>query len=240
MFALLERAGELERSGADFRSRVRFATLGGRLFAHSSFPTSEADAVFFGPDTYRFCALLGRWAPATGRALDLGCGSGAGGICIADRARELVLSDINPRALALAKVNVGLAAVGVELQQSDLLESLSGSFDLIVANPPYMRDPGARTYRDGGGELGEALSVRIVREALTRLRPGGMLIVYTGTAIVDGVDTFEAGVKPLLTGAGRDVLYEELDPDVFGEELLEPAYRRVDRIAAVGLRICVS
>ena len=43
---------------ADGRCTVRFSSLGRLLCAHSAYPTSEPDAVFFGPDTYRFCALL--------------------------------------------------------------------------------------------------------------------------------------------------------------------------------------
>ena len=36
-----------------------------------------------------------------------------------------------------------------------------------------------------------------------------------------------------LQAAGLDCGYREIDPDVFGEELLEPAYAAADRIAAV-------
>jgi release factor glutamine methyltransferase len=240
MFAWMQRANIVERVGSRFRSRLRFSSLQGRLFAHTSFPTDQADAVFFGPDTYRFCALLQRWAPRAARALDLGCGSGAGGISIADRTQQLVLADVNPRALELAAINAELAGCGAEVQASDLLDDLGGSFDLIVANPPYMRDPGARTYRDGGGGYGEALSVRIVREALPRLNPGGTLIVYTGSAIVDGIDTFEVAACAPLRQSGLHVQYEELDPDVFGEELTQANYERVERIAAVGMRVSVS
>lgn len=52
-------AGVLEIVGAKFRSTVRFSTLGEQLFLHSSFPTEQSDAVFFGPDTYRFARLIG-------------------------------------------------------------------------------------------------------------------------------------------------------------------------------------
>ncbi|HEY2733807.1 MAG TPA: hypothetical protein VGI70_07465, partial [Polyangiales bacterium] len=61
LFELLQAAEAIERIGDQFRSRVRFSSLQGQLFVHSSFPTIEADAVFFGPDTYRFCRLLERW-----------------------------------------------------------------------------------------------------------------------------------------------------------------------------------
>ena len=44
-------AGVLGAEEGGLRSRVRFSTLDGLLFAHSAFPTTQADAVFFGPDT---------------------------------------------------------------------------------------------------------------------------------------------------------------------------------------------
>ena len=237
LLGLLEASGELEHEGELLRSRVRFSTLRNLLLAHSAFPTSAADSVFFGPDTYRFCRLLDHWAPRVGRALDVGCGTGAGGLSMQGKAKEIVLADINPRALALAEVNAALAGVAVSIVESDVLAGITGELDLIVANPPYMRDPGARLYRDGGGEHGEGLSVRIVRDSLARLGHGGKLIVYTGSAIVAGRDSFYDAVAPLLEEARTAFTYEELDPDVFGEELSEPGYAQVERIAAVGLKV---
>ena len=54
----------------------RFSTLNDLLLAHSPYPTTDADAVFFGPDTYLFCKLI---SDAIKTAVDIGCGSGAGG-----------------------------------------------------------------------------------------------------------------------------------------------------------------
>jgi SAM-dependent methyltransferase len=77
------------------------------------------------------------------------------------------------------------------------------------------------------------LSLRIVREALDRLRPGGRLLLYTATPVIDGEHVLWHQLAPLLRGVRHD--YRELDPDVFGEELERPAYARVERIAVVGL-----
>jgi SAM-dependent methyltransferase len=238
LFDLLDAAGCCSEEGSLFRSRVRFSSLQDALYVHSAYPTKAAESVFFGPDTYRFCAFIARSSASLrgGRVVDIGCGSGAGGLVAArvTQARELVLADINAAALALAEVNARLAEREAVLMQSDVLASVEGQFDLIVANPPYMRDPGERVYRDGGGEFGEALSVRILREGLTRLAPGGTLLLYTGAAVVAGEDVFASAAHPLLQGFSCH--YEELDPDVFGEELERPGYERVERIAAVGLR----
>ena len=81
------------------------------------------------------------------------------------------------------------------------------------------------------------LSLRIVEESIDRLYPGGVLFLYTGTTIVDGVDQFFAAVRSRLEERDCDYTYEEIDPDVFGEELESAPYDRVDRIAVVALTI---
>jgi methylase of polypeptide subunit release factors len=174
------------------------------------------------------------------RAVDIGCGAGVGALVVA-RARpdaEVLAVDINPRALRLTAVNAELAGLAnVTAYHSDVLGSVEGTFDLIVANPPYMNDDRQRAYRHGGGALGEQLSVRIAGEAVRRLALGGSLVLYTGVAIVAGEDPFLAAVKPLLGSDAFGWTYRELDPDVFGEELAKPGYERVERIAVVALTV---
>jgi release factor glutamine methyltransferase len=238
MMELATAAGILAREGTRLRSKVRFSLLHEHLFVHSAYPTTTGDAVFFGPDTYRYCDLVLEHARDATRLVDVGCGSGAGGIVAAERAERVVLADINREALAFAQVNVVLAGIEqrVEIVESDVLAAVAGEVDLVIANPPYMVDPASRAYRDGGGRFGEALAVRIAREALSRLSPGGRLVLYTGAAVVDGVDTFLEAVRPVCAEATAELVYREIDPDVFGEEIeLNDAYARVERIAAVGL-----
>lgn len=242
---LLDEAGALHTlpsrhrwSGTMGRSGVRFATLGGQLFVHGAYPTDAADAVFLGPDTIRFCRLLEqRTAGAAGRVLDVGAGSGAAGIMLSARASQVVLADMNHEALRMSRINAAIAGLGMEridIVDSDGLRDVEGQFDLIVCNPPYLADPLGRTYRNGGS-MGIELAVRFVEEALQRLTTTGRLIVYTGTPFVDGRDLFRVAVTPLL-GARRHS-YEEIDPDVFGEEIGEGAYVDVERIAVVALEV---
>lgn len=242
MLELLIAAGQVERAGELLRSKVRFSTVGNHLFVHSAYPTVQHDAVFLGPDTHRFCSLVQRLAGArVGYAVDVCGGGGAGGIALSGRSEHVAVADINRTALDFAAVNAALAGVCLDLIESDLLSRVQGSPDLIIANPPYMHDAAGRAYRDGGGARGEGLSLRIVREALARLASGGQLILYTGTAIVEGVDHLRRAVTELLSehlaSSVRDFSYEELDPDVFGEELSAPDYRSVDRIAVAGLHV---
>ena len=234
LFDLLEEAGAVESAGPLLRSRVRFSSLGPLLLAHSAYPTTAADAVFLGPDTYRFASFVQSRAPPRIDALaDVGCGTGAGGLLLASRAGSVQLLDVNPSALRFARANCELNGIPAVVEQSDVLSGAAGALDLIIANPPYLADPLRRAYRDGGGDLGTGLSLRIVREALERLRPGGRLLLYTGTAVVEGEHLLQQWLAPLLEGVPHE--YFELDPDVFGEELENPPYAAADRIAVVGL-----
>ena len=208
---LLADAGELESSGDLLRSKVRFSTLADQLFVHSAYPTDQGDAVFFGPDTYRFARVIRQalvdcpHAPP-GRIIDVGCGSGAGGLYAASllgSAPDVVLSDINARALRYSRINAALNGVAnVATVESDLFANVPGVADLIVANPPYLVDPQERLYRHGGGDLGFALSLRIATEGLERLAPGGRLVLYTGSAIVDGTDLLLEALSGALEQRG--------------------------------------
>lgn len=236
---LLRRSGMLHTAEGKLKSGVRVSTLHDRLLLHSAFPTKEVDSVFFGPDSYRFadfvCAEL-KTVPVVGRLADIGAGAGAGGLAAAGCAEvgELVLTDINAKALRLARVNA--AHVGLEpvLVETDSLDGIDGGFDVILANPPYIIDPEERAYRHGGDLHGGRLSLEMAEDALNALNPGGRLLLYTGAAIVRGSNPLCEELATLCRDRGCSLTCRELDPDVFGEELSRPEYADVDRIAVIG------
>lgn len=237
LHTMLHDTGLLADEGELCRAKVRASRVHGLLFVHSAYPTEEADAVFLGPDSYRFADLvagcMGELRPGA-RVLDFGAGAGVGGIIVAKgRDVALTLADVNRRALRFAAVNAANAGVHAELAEADRVEQLDGSFDLILMNPPYMMDAAGRAYRDGGDLHGARLSLDWTLAAMEKLAPGGQLILYTGVAIVDGQDALRDRLEAAL-GQGFRMHYRELDPDVFGEELETPAYRDVERIAVVG------
>jgi release factor glutamine methyltransferase len=139
--------------------------------------------------------------------------------------------------LELATINASNLGQRAFFAESDLFAALDGNFDLILANPPYIADARHRAYRDGGGALGMELSLRIVREGIQRLTQDGVLFLYTGVPIMGGVDLFRAAAEQIVESGRCSIEYDEIDPDVFGEELDQPAYRDVERIAAVKLMI---
>lgn len=235
---LMRDAGVLAHSGHGLRATVRAATLNGRLYFHTA--GADDDAVFFGPDTVRFIGATLRAAAqldAPGRIVDVGCGAAPAAIELAlcFPGAEVVATDVNRHALALAQVNAQLAGASIATRESDVLASVDGQFDVVVSNPPYILDTERRTYRHGGGMLGAELSVRIATEGLARLRPGGTLLLYTGVAMTGPDDPFLAALLPALAQQCENWDYEELDPDIFGEQLTQPGYEAAERIAAVFL-----
>jgi methylase of polypeptide subunit release factors len=225
--------------GGRFRARIRVSTVHGRLFIHSAFPTTAEDSVFLGPDSYRFADLIRRELsaappPSGSVILDIGTGAGVGAVVAAGLADSptVIGTDLNPQALALTAINAEQAGCAMQVRHGRDLAGFTGGIDVGLANPPYVIDPLERTYRNGGGMHGAEVSVAMTRAGLGALNPGGRFILYTGSAIVDGADALEAKLRRIANGR-FDLRYEELDPDVFGEELDTPGYADVDRIAVV-------
>jgi methylase of polypeptide subunit release factors len=232
---LLRRADALTQDDEGWRSALRVASLGRDLFLHSAFPTDAEDAVFFGPDTYRFAAFVARhWPSPAANVADMGAGSGAGGIIAARLlpSGSVTLVDRNDAALELAAINAAAAGVTVKLRKG---QEVPHGADLVLANPPYMIDRHRRSYRDGGALLGGEVSREWAAQAAERLVPGGTLLLYTGAAYAGGHSPLIAALEDIARDADATLMIEELDPDVFGEELDQPGYEDVERIAAIGV-----
>lgn len=240
LFEAMGAAGLLVRRRRFWRSALRVASLEGTLFWHSAWPPRTRDAVFFGPDSYRFAAFVrAELPPGPQRIADIGTGSGVGAIAaaLARPGSSVAASDLNPAALDLARVNAAAAGVDLTLSAGSGLAALEGEFDAIIANPPFFagsgRFGGGRLYRDGGGAWGTQVALTWAGEAASRLAPGGRLLLYSGAPVVDGVDRLREGLQRVLPGFS--LRYREIDPDIFGGMLNHPLYWRVERIAAIGV-----
>jgi release factor glutamine methyltransferase len=136
------------------------------------------------------------------KILDVGTGSGVIALSLATRfpEAEVVGSDISEEALSLARENAARLGIGrVQFVQSDLLQNISGDFDLIVANLPYiatvdgstlsrevLHDPEVALF---AGEAGDELIRELIAAAPARLRANGMLTLEIG---IDQADTLTA------------------------------------------------
>ena len=113
---------------------VEFEVLGQKIRCTTDAATFSRDGLDMGTRI-----LLEALPPLRGRVLDLGCGWGAVGVALGRREPhlELVLTDINARATALAQRNLRLNGVSnAHVVQGDGFESVEGDFDAIVFNPP--------------------------------------------------------------------------------------------------------
>jgi methylase of polypeptide subunit release factors len=155
-----------------------------------------------------------------GRALDLGTGCGVQALHLSTHADEVVVTDVNPRALRITAFNAALNGVRFDVREGSLFEPVGGErFDLITTNPPFVISPatghgGERlVYRDSGMP-GDQVVEAIVRGAPAHLADGGWCQIIANWAI--------AADQPW-----DDRLAEWLDPVcdalVVQREVLDPA-----------------
>ncbi len=239
LLALLRRAQLVRDTAAGLKSKVRASCVRGQLFLHSAYPTTSDESVFLGPDSIRFAdfvALELADAPPEARLVDIGAGAGVGGIVAAGalRAPIVELVDINPAALSLARVNAAHAGVAVTTCHSDGVAAVAPGFDVAIANPPFIIDEDGPAYRAGGGMHGAELSLDWTLAAAAKLADRGRVLLYTGSAIVDGRDRLHDALAERLPALGCALRYRELDPDIFGDQLDHTGYEEVERIAAIG------
>jgi release factor glutamine methyltransferase len=164
-------------------------------------------------------AIAGAAAPLV---VDVGTGTGAVGLAIADERAdaEVWATDRSTAAVALARENAERLGLRMRVIEGDLLSSLppalAGRFDAVVSNPPYV-DPAdydalppevrADPYEAlvGGPEVVE----RLAGEAASWLRPGGVLGIEIGETQADAVRAILASegyedARVLADRSGRD------------------------------------
>jgi len=188
---------------------------------------SDPRALVPRPETEEMVSLLlsHDW-PKKLSLLDIGCGSGVIGLSLVhylgDRIERAVLSDISSEALALAAENAESLGLTdrVELVESDLLENITGHFDLIAANLPYIpsaeetslsrevqRDPGQALY---GGEVGTEIINRFLSDSIEHTDTGGVVVIEYGIGqhedlrvLAEDLGYFPAEIKADLSGIER-------------------------------------
>ncbi|MBQ9195632.1 MAG: class I SAM-dependent methyltransferase [Clostridia bacterium] len=101
-----------------------------------------------------------------GSILDLGCGWGPVGVCLGSLYRNcsVTFADINSRAIALAQENAEKYRLNAAFIQSDGFESIDGTFDYIITNPPIRagKETIYRLFSDSAEHLNSSGSLYIV------------------------------------------------------------------------------
>jgi release factor glutamine methyltransferase len=140
--------------------------------------------------------------------LDVGTGSGAIALAIADEhpGAQVTAIDVSPGALEVARANARSAGIEIAFAEHDVRDGLDGEYDLVVSNPPYVTDeeigtlePEVRDWEPRIATVGEEHTAAIAATAAQVIAPGGHLVLE----VADGR---AAEVSEVLRGLGyRDV-----------------------------------
>lgn len=205
--------------------------VGRREFYKLSFRVTP-DVLIPRPETEHIIVeLLERYTkPADGkevRVVDVGTGSGVLAICAAKYAEGSTVDaiDISEAALDVARENAEEIGVAdrITFHTGDLLEPVSGPFDFVLSNPPYVSqaeydelDGGVKDFEPQtallAGPGGEDIIARLVPQAAEKLAPGGWLM-------------FE--MSPMIASACRRLVEDE---PRFGNPVVVPDFARHARL----------
>jgi release factor glutamine methyltransferase len=158
------------------------------------------------------------------RVLDVGTGTGAIALAIADEvpAARITAMDVSSDALALARENLELTGVNgcVRLVEHDLTSGLGDAdFDLVVSNPPYVEpeelatlQPEVRDWEPHLALVANGATAAVARAASQALRPGGWLVLETAAgsgerirSLLDDLGYDRVTITPDLAGRDRVV-----------------------------------
>jgi release factor glutamine methyltransferase len=152
------------------------------------------------------------------RVLDVGTGSGAIALAIADEhgGARVTAVDVSEDALVVARENVARTGLPVELEHCDVRDGLDGRYDLVVSNPPYVSaaelellEPEVRDWEPRIATVGEEQTELIARAAREVLEPDGWLVVEIAA-------TAGAEAVRLLGGLGYEAV--TVGPDLAGRD----------------------
>ena len=156
------------------------------------------------------------------RVLDVGTGTGAIALAIADEVRDAHVTaiDVSPDALALARENLELAGINgrVRLVEHDLTFGLGNAdFDLVVSNPPYVEpdeletlQPEVRDWEPHVALVAAGATAKLAEASREALRPGGWLVLETAAGAGERVERVltdlgfqDVAITPDLAGRDR-------------------------------------
>jgi methylase of polypeptide subunit release factors len=223
--AQLAAADLIEHRGEFIHARARLTPHEGLLVAHDlDQRAGDAEYVPGVNNAARTLASLTVREPVE-RALDVGTGCGIQALLAARHSRDVVATDVSARALGYADLNRRLNGAKIVLRQGSWFEPVvDDTFELIVANPPFVISPESRyVFRDSGRER-DTVSREVVRGAAAHLAEGGYATVLCNWACGRG-EHWSRPLESWTEGIGCDALLlgdEPVDPLHYASRWNEP------------------
>ena len=180
----------------------------------------EDDVYLPAEDTYLLLDAALAEAHPEDLVLEIGSGRGILSVEVAPKVRRLIATDINPHAIRATKDRARARAMAgtIEFVRADLFRGISGCFDLVLFNPPYLpTNPDERTgrwidYALDGGANGRVTVERFLKDLRTHLRPGGraLLLISSHTGIREVQETACAFGLTAIVVASERCFFEQL------------------------------
>lgn len=191
----------LEKIFMDLSQHLSPQYLTGRAYFRDLQLSVDQRVLIPRPETEELVDLILAENPDTPLSvLDIGTGSGAIAISLKKErpAWQLTASDISSDALSLAQDNASHYQLDITFIVSDVFSQLSGTFDMIVSNPPYIAyedkdEVGLNVYQSEphlalfAAEDGYAIYRRIIEEASNYLSEKGKLYFEIGYKQGEGI-----------------------------------------------------
>ncbi len=215
---------------------------------------SGSDAVMGAGQTTTFMCDASKPSRRLRRGLDLGCGAGTGALSLASKVAKVIGTDINPRAIALSKINAALNGIdNAEFREGDLFAPVAGeNFDIIISQPPFVSAPpglAAASY-EYGGPRGDELPLRLLREITPYLARNGRAVILAEWPELEG-ETVEQHLRAALPSPDLKLLilqcpgsslndycaiYAASDHPNLGPEFERDTLARREHLESMGIR----
>lgn len=140
---------------------------------------NENPVMYIGMDSLGLVSTAPR-SPSQ-NSLDLCCGSGIQALVASRYSHKVTGVDLNPRAIRFSRFNAQLNGIeNVTFKSGHLYAVVKGeTFDIILANPPFVPSPNENLRFRDGGKSGEAVLQQIINGANAQLSDIGKLHIVT-------------------------------------------------------------
>ncbi|MBI5060739.1 MAG: methyltransferase [Candidatus Aenigmarchaeota archaeon] len=176
-------------------------------YYHEDLAMDVPDGVYYPREDTRLLArILEQQELAGKKILEIGCGSGMLSIIAAKKGAIVVAVDADINAIKAASANAAANKAKIRLIQSDLFQNISGTFDMIFFNPPYLPDE-SHEMAYSGGPSGRKVVEKFIAAAKPFLKPGGKILLLISSLTVElfGKNGFSAEVE-----SRKKIPWEEL------------------------------